>query len=142
MPDFEFSTHIDAPIERAWSVVSDIGGWPELTPSIDSVESLDTDSVLVGNRFSIKQPKLRQAVWTVTEIREGHSFTWESKSGGITTRGVHALTEENGGVKLTLSVHQSGVLAGIVGVLAGSTTRRYLSLEGNGIKKHSEQAAS
>jgi ligand-binding SRPBCC domain-containing protein len=134
VPDYEFFTHIDASMECAWSVLADVRGWPELTPSIDWIEASGADAVVVGNRFVVKQPRLRRAVWTVTQVDEGRSFTWVSKSGGITTWGGHALAEENGGVKLTLSVHQSGVLAGLVGLLAGSMTCRYLDLEANGIK--------
>lgn len=142
MPDYEFSVRIVAPLERTWRVLADVGAWPELTASIDSIEALDTATLAVGNRFAIKQPKLRRAVWTVTELHEGHSFVWETKSGGIITRGGHALTQEDDGVKLTLSVLQSGALAGLVGFLAGSTTRRYLNLEADGIKKRCEQEAA
>jgi uncharacterized membrane protein len=139
MTDFDFSVQIDAPIERVWSVLRDVKGWPELTSSVHSVEALDSDVLAVGSRFSIKQPRLRRAVWTVTELRERSYFCWESRSGGITTRGDHAVVEEDSGARLLLSIHQSGALAGLVSLVVGSTTRRYLSLEANGIKRRCEQ---
>ncbi len=32
----------------------------------------------------LQQPKLPTAVWTVTELADGSSYTWQSKSPGVT----------------------------------------------------------
>jgi uncharacterized membrane protein len=139
MPVFTFTVGIDAPMERVWDVVCDVEGWPDMTPSVDSAEALDGNVVATGNRFLLKQPKLRPTVWTVTEVRAGEYFAWESRTGGITTRADHLLVPEGDGVRLDLLVRQTGPLAGLVGRLTGGMTRRYMSFEGNGIKRLSEQ---
>jgi uncharacterized membrane protein len=139
MTDFDFSVQVDAPIERVWSVLCDVKVWPELTSSIHSIKALGSDVLEVGSRYSVKQPRLRRAVWTVTEVRERSSFCWESQSGGVTTRADHALVEEDSSTRLLLSIHQSGALAGLMSLIVGSTTRRYLSLEANGIKRRCER---
>src|SRR4051794_35917326 len=116
MPHYEHSVRIDASAGRVWDVLSDIERWPELTASIDSVEPLDGDSVTVGHRFRVRQPKLTTAVWTVTEVHEGTSFVWESRSGGVLTRAGHVLRQEGEdkgegeGVTMTLTIDQSGLL--------------------------------
>ncbi|WP_255948620.1 SRPBCC family protein [Streptomyces odontomachi] len=141
MPEFTFTLRIEAPIERVWEVVADIEGWPEMTPSVDSSRALDANVVATGNRFLLKQPKLRPTVWTVTEVRAGEYYSWESRAAGITTRADHLLVAEDGGVRLELLIRQDGLLAGPVARFTGAMTRRYMSYEANGIKRLSEQRA-
>ncbi|WP_202513189.1 hypothetical protein [Streptomyces sp. SID3343] len=40
----------------------------------------------------------------------------------------------------TLTLQQSGLLAPVVGMLAGGLTRRYLRMEAEGLKQRSERA--
>lgn len=139
MPTYVYALTIDAPASRVWQVVSDVEHWPELTVSMTSVRGLDGPRPAVGARFEIRQPKLRKAVWTVTQLDEGTGFVWESRAPGIVSRGTHLLEPDGDRTRLTLTIDQSGVLAWPVGLLAGGMTRRYLMLEGQGMKSRSEQ---
>lgn len=139
MPTYSYALTVDAPAARVWAVLADVEHWPELTASMTSVRGLDGPRPAIGARFEIRQPKLRKAVWTVTELDEGTAFAWESRAPGALSHGGHLLEPDGDGTRLTLTIDQSGVLAWPIGLLAGGTIRRYLALEAQGIKSRSEQ---
>ena len=85
MPGLQHTVTIAAPPERVWAVIVDVARWPERIPTVDSVERLDDGPLTVGSRTRLRQPKLPEAVWTITELDQGRSFTWESRSPGIAT---------------------------------------------------------
>ncbi|MFG1811410.1 SRPBCC family protein [Streptomyces sp. NPDC049040] len=138
-PTYSYALTVDAPATRVWQVLTDVGKWPDLTASMTSVRGLDGPRPAVGARFEIRQPRLRKAVWTVTRLDEGVAFDWESRAPGVVSTGSHLLEADGERTRLTLTMEQSGVLAWPIGLLAGSTIRRYLTLEAQGIKAHSEQ---
>src|SRR3954452_365641 len=80
MPGVEHTVTIAAPPAQVWAVVIDIERWPERIPTVDTVERLDDGPLAVGSRTRLQQPKLPPAVWTVTELIDGTSYTWDSKS--------------------------------------------------------------
>jgi len=135
---FENVVTIAAPAETAWRVLTDIESWPDMTPSITSVERVDPGPLRVGSRVRIKQPKLPVTVWTVTEYVEGQRFVWEAKSPGARTRAVHSVLDTLGSTTLRLEIDQAGPLGGVVGVLAGGMTRRYIDWEAQGVRQRAE----
>ncbi|MEW2521393.1 SRPBCC family protein [Actinacidiphila alni] len=141
MPTYQTSITIHASVERVWAVLTDVENWPALTASMTSVRGLDGREIAVGSRFEVEQPKLRKAVWTVTDLTEGTRFSWESASTGVTTRGDHLLVADGADTRMTLVVHQRGALAGLVGLVAGGMTRRYIGMEAAGLKERSEAPA-
>ncbi|WP_327292640.1 SRPBCC family protein [Streptomyces sp. NBC_01198] len=140
MPTYSYTLTIDAPAPRVWQILTDVERWPDLTTSMTSVRGLDGPRPALGARFEVRQPKLRKAIWTVTQLDEGTSFTWEAREPGIVSRGAHLVEPDGEGTRLTLTIDQSGLLAWPVGLLAGSTIRRYVTLEAEGIKSRSEQS--
>jgi hypothetical protein len=44
----------------------------------------------------------------VTELEPGHSFTWESAAGGVTTAGSHIVEADGQGAMITLTLSQHG----------------------------------
>lgn len=137
---FAVSAHIDAEPEAVWAVLTDLQRWPQWTESVARVERLDDGPFAVGSTARVEQPRLRPMVWRVTEFDPGWSFTWTATSGGVITLGGHRLTPlPEGGARLDLSIHQSGLLAPLVGLLAGSTTRRYIVMKAAGLKRHCER---
>jgi uncharacterized protein YndB with AHSA1/START domain len=130
---------IGAPAERVWEVFTDVERWPSWTPSVTSVEPLDAPSISVGNRFRIKQPKLPTLVWQVTAVDAPHSWTWAVRSIGATTSATHDVTPAGPSACVVAQViDQSGVLGSLAGALTRRLTRKYWSLEGNGLKTVSE----
>lgn len=75
MTDFAIAVEISAPPDRVWAVMSDIEAWPEWTPTVTRVELLDPGPLAVGQRARVLQPRLPAAVWRITALGPGRSFT-------------------------------------------------------------------
>jgi uncharacterized membrane protein len=128
---------------QAWTALRDVTDLPKWTRSITSVEPLDGADLRTGNRYRIRQPGLPAMVWTVSEVRDGEAFTWETRSPGVHTVGFHRLTADpDGSTRITIGIEQTGPLAGVVRVLTGARTRRYVELEAAGLKAASETVAA
>ncbi|USX55428.1 SRPBCC family protein [Lentzea sp. HUAS12] len=138
MPGLRNTSTIAAPPERVWAVVADVERWPERIPTVDSVERLDAGPLAVGARTKLKQPRLSEAIWTVTELTEGVSYTWESKSPGVTVVATHLVEPHPEGTKLTLSLTVEGPLAGLGWLLTKKMTQRYVETEAASIKQVAE----
>jgi uncharacterized membrane protein len=135
---FEISVDIDASPERVWNLLKDVEHWPDMTDSIDRVELLDTPFVL-ASRARVHQPKLRAAIWTVTAFEENETFTWQSRSPGVTTTAAHDIIPgSDGRVTVRLTLDQTGPLSPVIALLAGRLTRRYVTMEANGLKAKAE----
>ncbi|MGC4896513.1 SRPBCC family protein [Micromonospora sp. DT31] len=138
---FTESVEIAADIDRVWVVQTDVEHWPEWTPSVTSAHRLEPGPLALGSTTRLAQPRLRPAVWRVTEIDPPHSFVWESASPGVRSRGEHRLVPlADGRTRAELALVQTGPLAGLVGLIAGSTMRRYLRQEADGLRRRCEQA--
>lgn len=140
---FQTQVDVDADPKAVWRVLIDVESWPEWTASMASVQRLQGGDFGVGSSARVVQPKLKTAVYTVTEYEVGRSFTWETKAAGVSVRGGHLIENlGEGKARVTLSVEQSGLLSGIVGMLFGKLTRQYVAMETAGLKKAAEALAS
>jgi len=126
---FETSRHIEAPTQAVWEVLFDVARWPEWTPTVDSVERLDDGPFQVGSRAKVRQPKLPQAVWQVTEVVPGRNFTWEAKGPGLKTIARHEVVPDGEGSKVTLSIEQTGPMGAVAATIWRGLTQRYIELE-------------
>jgi len=139
MTNFSTTVDIQAPRERVWDVLLDVARWPEWTPTTSRVERLDAGPFTVGSRARIFQPKLRPAVWQVTELNQAAgSFTWVTRSAGVLVTARHRVEENGGGCRVTLSLDFSGVLAWLAARTAGGMMERYIAAEANGLRARSE----
>jgi uncharacterized membrane protein len=138
----EVSVSIPAPPERVWSAVADVVNWPGWDPSVTAVEPLGDGPLAVGARFRVRQPRLPVAVWTVSELEPGRTFSWTSSSLGITSRGDHTVEPDGNGSRVLLRFAQSGPLAGLSGLVLGRLIRRYVQQEADGLRRHFEPAGS
>ncbi len=145
MRDMEWTHAVDiaAPPSVVWSVLADVGGWPKWTTSVTSVVPEGAVGLAVGNRMRIVQPKLRPAVWTVTDCRPPHGqlpgwFTWVAASPGVKTTARHVVTPTEGGCRVDLRITQSGLLHWLLGRLSGGRTSAYMATEAAGLKARSE----
>jgi carbon monoxide dehydrogenase subunit G len=138
MPGLRHTVTIAAPPERVWSVVVDVDRWPERIPTVDAVERLDAGPLVVGSRTRLQQPRLPTAVWTVTELIPGSSYTWVSRSPGVTVTASHVVEPHREGSRLTLAVDVSGPIAWIGWLLTRSLTKRYVETEASAMKRAAE----
>jgi Polyketide cyclase / dehydrase and lipid transport len=136
--DFQIAIDISAPVEVVWAVMVDVERWPEWTASVRKVRRLGHGPLTVGQRALILQPKLPPAVWTVTAIQAGRSFTWTSGAPGMRVIGHHAVEGGATGARATLSLKFKGLFGGLLARMTSGITRRYLSLEAEGLKRRSE----
>ncbi|MEU5878501.1 SRPBCC family protein [Spirillospora sp. NPDC047279] len=135
----EVTVTIDASPATVWRLLADVTGWPDMTASVDRVELVTDAPFGEGSQARVHQPRLPAAVWTVTEFVPEKSFTWESRSPGVTTTGAHYLTTNpDGTVTVRLALRQSGPLAPLFALLAGRLTRRYVGMEAQGLKAKAE----
>src|SRR5262245_14840958 len=139
----EASIEIDAPAAVVWDTFVDVEQWPEMTASVTTLEGVDGPEVADGRRFRIKQPRLPRVTWTVTELTPGRSWTWQSKTPGNTTAATHEVSSLGEGRTLVRQrIDQRGIGGVLVGFLMRRTTRRYLDMEGEGLKALSERAVA
>lgn len=137
---FAETVEINADLERVWAVQIDVERWPEWTLSVRDARRLEPGPFTLGSTARLAQPGLRPAVWRVTEIDPPRTFVWESDSPGVRSRGEHRLVPlPDGRVRAELVMVQTGALAGLVGLLAGRTIRRFLRQEADGLKRRCEQ---
>jgi len=128
--------------EQMFDLVVDVERWPERIPTVDAVERLDAGPLAVGSRTRLQQPRLPTAVWTVTELADGSSYTWESSSPGVTVTAMHVVEPHPDGSRLTLSVTVSGPLSGIGRLMTRSLTKRYVETEAASIKRGAETSTT
>ena len=139
----EQSTTIDiaAPPQRVWEVWSNVEYWPDWTPTVTSVRRLDDGPLRLGSRAKVRQPRLPETEYLVTELTPGRSFTWVAAGPGVLTTARHEVEPlPDGGTRVRLSVSQAGWLGSVIGRFYRGLTRRYLANEANGLKARCEQA--
>ena len=142
MPGLQHTVTIAAPTVRVWEVLVDVERWPERIPTVDAVERLDAGPLTVGSRTRVQQPRLPTAVWTVTDLAEGTSYTWKASSPGVTVVATHVVEPHAEGSRLTLAVAVSGPLSGVGWLMTRKLTRQYVETEATSIKRAAEMPAT
>ncbi|HTM29757.1 MAG TPA: SRPBCC family protein [Vicinamibacterales bacterium] len=140
-PSFELTFDIAAPPESVWPVISGVERWHEWTPSITRVTLLGSGAFAVGRRAFIRQPRLPPALWTVTEVVPGRSFTWVSVAPGLRVTGFHGVEPAPAGSRATLAISLEGLFAGMWWRLTRRITERYVNDEAEGLRARSENPA-
>lgn len=135
----ELTTHVDAPAEDVWAVVADVERWPDLLDSMDAVRITSSGELGEGSTARVKQPGMPELTWTVTRWQPGQRFDWQTRAAGTTTIGTHHVEADGSGSRLTLGLHQYGLLAPVLAVLSGRRTKRYVGMERDGLKRAAEQ---
>jgi uncharacterized membrane protein len=130
---------IDAPPEKVFAVLCDVERWPEWTPTMSRVQRLDKGPLAVGSSAQVRQPKLRPAVWQVTEFEDNRNFTWTTRSPGLRMKAGHLVEPRGGSSRVALSFEITGLIAPLVSRLYGSLIEQYVATEAQGLKKRSEE---
>jgi uncharacterized protein YndB with AHSA1/START domain len=137
---FLTSRHVDAPPQRVWEVLFDVQRWPEWTPTVRRVERLDHGPFAVGSRARVRQPRLPVAVWQVTEVVDGRSFTWRARGPGMTTTARHEVVADLTGATVTLSIEQSGPVGAVAALVWRGLTQRYIEVEAESLDRRVTRA--
>ncbi|QAY69410.1 SRPBCC family protein [Xylanimonas protaetiae] len=135
---YDTTVDIAASPDAVWGVLEDVEAWPRWTRSMTSVRRTAAGHLLPGEHVKVRQPGLPAADWTVTAVDPGASFTWVSKSPGVTTSGTHVVAPTASGSRVTLTIEQHGPLAPLVGVMLGGKTRRFVEIEAAGLRDRLE----
>jgi uncharacterized membrane protein len=133
---------IDAPPARVFEVLCDVERWPQWTPTMTSVRRLDEGPFSVGSTARVEQPKLRPAVWQVTEKEASRHFTWTTRSPGLRMSAGHLVEAEGAGSRVALSFEMSGLFAPLVSRLYGKLIDEYVTIESQRLKQHCEAAGA
>jgi len=142
MPAYESTVTIKGSRERIWTVIADVERWHEWTPTVTRIEAMGSGPMGLGARFRVLQPKLRPAVWTVTNFRPAQGFTWESRNPGTRVVAEHSIHAANGNeFKVLLRVTFLGLFGVVVGMLFGGLTESYLAQESVSLKRRVETPA-
>jgi hypothetical protein len=137
---FSVAVNINATPQRVLAVLCDVERWPEWTPTVTHVQRLDRGPFAVGSSARVLQPKLRPAVWQVTELDESRSFTWVTRAPGVRMTASHLVEAQGEGSRAALSFAISGVLGPIVSRLYRGLIQQYVATEASGLKRRSESA--
>jgi uncharacterized membrane protein len=132
---------IEASPRSVWDVFVAVERWPEWTASVERVVALDGDGIEVAHRFEIKQPRLPNLTWEVTEVEPGVSWTWCQRTLGGATLATHEVVPRGTERALVRQrIESRGPIGSVVGVLIRRLTRRYLDMEARGLKARSERS--
>jgi carbon monoxide dehydrogenase subunit G len=132
------AVHIDAPPEKVFAVLCDVERWPEWTPTVTRVQRLEGGPFAIGSSAKVRQPKLRPAVWRVTELQDGRNFTWSTRLPGLHMTAGHLIEPRGAGCRVELTFELSGLIAPVASRLYGDLIERYVATESQALKKRSE----
>ncbi len=135
------AVHIEAPPEKVFAVLCDVERWPEWTPTMTRVQRLDSGPFAIGSSAQVRQPRLRAAVWRVTELQDRRNFTWTTRSPGLCMTAGHLVEPQGAGSRVELTLELSGLIAPVVSRLFGGLMERYIATESQGLKKRSESSS-
>lgn len=136
----EHSLTIAADPSRVWDLTVDLERWPDITPTMTSVERLDQGPIQVGSQARVAQPKQAQRIWTVTIVEEPHHFAWEARLGPIVMEAHHVIDEVPDGCRNTLAVDVTGPASGLIGRLLRSQILTAITTENEGFRTAAESA--
>ncbi len=132
--------NIEAPPQRVFTVLQDVERWPEWTSTMTSVQRLDQGPFAIGSRARVRQPKLRPAVWLVTELEHERCFSWVTSAPGLRMKAEHKIKPRGDGSSVELCFELSGLFGPIFSRLYGGLIERYMVTEAQGLKQRSETA--
>ncbi len=136
--EFEYEVTIAAPPELVWSTLMDVEKWPTWSSSMTWLRPVEDGPLEVGSEVHIKQPRIRAASWTITQLEPVRSFSWATE-GGVRMEADHEITPVPAGSQVTLRLTQTGFLAKLTGLLGGAAIRTAVQTEGDGLKAECER---
>ncbi len=137
----ENTVTIAAPIEKVWDITLDVEKWPDHTPTMTSIQRLDSGPLKVGSKVQIKQPGQRAKTWTVTLVDPPTGFAWSTRMAGTTLTATHLLTPSQTGTTNSLRVDLEGPRKVALGAMLRRPILSAISKENEGLKAAAEGAS-
>lgn len=106
-----------------------------------SVRPMSDGPLAVGSRYEMRQPKLRPAIWQVTDLEEQRRFDWQASAAGLQMKAGHSVEPDGAGSRVELSFEVCGFLAPVIGRLYGRLIEDYVGTESKKLKSRCEFAA-
>lgn len=135
---FEREIEIQASPETIHAILVDIQRWPEWTPTAKSAKRLDQGPLREGSSARLAIEGAPEAVWTVTEVRDGRGFTWEASTLGVKTVAGHEIEPLAGGSQVRLTLDQTGLMATLFRPMIARVSKGNLAREAEGLKARAE----
>jgi hypothetical protein len=130
---------IVAPPARVWEILTNVERWPDWTSTVISATRLDSGPLAIGSRARMIQPKLRPAVWQVTELDEAKRvFVWTARRPGVAVHGGHYISATPLGCHVLLTITCSGLFAPLAQRMKRKLIQEYLHTEAESLKLRSE----
>lgn len=135
MKQVELSRQVDAPVERVWTLATDLAGAPGILSGVDRVEVLTPGEFGVGTRWRETRTMLgRQATeeMEVTAVAERRSYTVQAAGSGAQYVSTFTFTPASGGTVVavtfgaTATTRGARLLAALTGPLARRAVERAL----------------
>ncbi len=136
--EFRDDIEIAAPAETVWDLTIDVERWPDIMPTMKSVEVLDSGAMAGGTRVRIRQPGMPARIWTVAEVDAPHRFVWGTRLFGVPMDAVHELTTTPTGCRNALTIRLHGRGAGLLAKLSANRLRATLATENQAFRDHAE----
>jgi uncharacterized membrane protein len=130
---------IDAPAQKVFAVLCDVENWPQWTSTMTRVQRLDLGPFSLGSTARVEQPKLRPAIWRVTEFDPNRSFTWATRMPGLKMTAGHWVEPHGAGCQVRLSFEFSGFMAPMISRFYAGLIEKYIATESLGLKRRSER---
>ena len=127
--------------DAVWQVLSDVEHWRDWTPTVVEIKSLGNKGLTVGARYRVVQPKLRPAIYEVTECVPNQAFTWVPKLPGGGMIGDHRLSKRDGATEVELSLTSKGIFANLVGKIFSKLISDYVATEAKSLKSRCDSLA-
>lgn len=125
--------------DTVWQILADVEHWGEWTPTVVDIKPLSNNGLQVGARYRVTQPKLRPAIYEVTDCVPNRTFTWAWKLPGGAMIADHRLSSRDGTTEVELSFTSKGILAHIVGKMFSKTIRNYVATEAKSLKSRCDR---
>ena len=128
--------------EVVWKVLTDVERWRDWTPTVLEIKPVNGSGLAVGARYRVVQPKLRPAIYEVTDCVPNQRFTWKQKFPGGALLAEHRLTPRTWGTEVELSFTSKGLTANIAASLFSKMIREYVATEARSLKRRCDNLAS
>ena len=127
-----------APPELVWRVLTDVEHWRDWNPNVLEIKPVGSARLGRGARYLVVQPKLRPAIYELTEYVPGQRFTWEQRLAGGALVADHCIASRHGATEVELSFASRGLLANMLARLFSRIVAHYVATEARSLKSYCE----